>query len=278
MNIICFPHRLGQKKIGVELAPMLFTSLLFKIYPTYKFAIHNVKCKNNKFHYYKNINNLYLLNKSIGHNQPRINIGGDHSMSIATVANSLNEFPNTKIIWIDAHADINTYSSSHSKNKHGMPLSYLTGIDYNKKYKFIKNKLKFDNLLYIGIRDIDPYEKKILKQYNINYISSNNINNNLNESIEKINTFLNGQDKIHISFDVDALDPCLFPHTGTKSQNGIQIDKIYFLLNYLYKKYDIFNTDIVEINPLINTNDNLIKNIYKIIDIFKNQFIGMYLK
>ena len=57
-------------------------------------------------------------------------IGGDHSMSIASVAYTLNRDPNAKVLWIDAHADINTYNSSTTKNLHGMPLSFITGLDY----------------------------------------------------------------------------------------------------------------------------------------------------
>ena len=68
-----------------------------------------------------------------------INIGGDHSMSIATIASTLNKYPNTKVIYFDAHADLNTYKSSKSKHYHGMPLSFITGIDHHKKFSFIKN-------------------------------------------------------------------------------------------------------------------------------------------
>ena len=73
-------------------------------------------------------------------------------MSIATVADTLNRNPNAKVIWIDAHADINTPDSSISKNLHGMPLAFLTGLTSPKEllnYTFIKNQLRFNNLLYI---------------------------------------------------------------------------------------------------------------------------------
>ena len=94
----------------------------------------------------------------------KINIGGDHSMAIATVADSLNRVPpgKLKVIWFDAHPDINTYKSSISKNYHGMPLGYLTGLCKSHYFPFITNYLNFENLLYIGIRDIDEYEKKII--------------------------------------------------------------------------------------------------------------------
>ena len=157
-----------------------------------------------------NLKNLYTSNQSIVGR--KINIGGDHSMSIATVADSLNKFADKdlKVLWFDAHPDINTYESSKSKNYHGMPLSYLTGLSKNSDFSFIHHTLDFDNLMYIGIRDIDHYEKKIIEEKNIKYISCNEVNHNLNKSLDKIINFI-GNSPIHLSFDVDCMDPAFAP-------------------------------------------------------------------
>ena len=66
-------------------------------------------------------------------------------MSIATIADTMNRYPNAKVIYFDAHADINTYASSNSKHYHGMPLSFVTGIDRDSKFTFIKNKMIYGN-------------------------------------------------------------------------------------------------------------------------------------
>ena len=76
-------------------------------------------------------------------------------MAISTVDSSLNKYKDLKVIWIDAHPDINSFKSSKTKNFHGMPLSFLTGMDYNPKFNFIKNILPIKNILYIGIRKIN---------------------------------------------------------------------------------------------------------------------------
>lgn len=273
-NIICFPHRLGQKKIGVEHAPALLLPNIFKKYSNINFNIKTVSCNNN---FHNNINNLYYANKSLIKKEQRINLGGDHSMSIASVAHSLNVYPETKVIWIDAHADINSYDSSTSKNKHGMPLSFLTGLDKKyKRFNFIKTKLPYHNLLYIGLRETDPFEKKIINNNKINYISCDELNDSPINIIFKLQQFIKPNDIIHLSFDVDVFDPSIFPHTGTIVQNGANLHSIHIILNYLFSFHKIYNIDIAEINPFINKN-NLLYNIDVLLELFKPLFNKRYL-
>ena len=151
----------------------------------------------------------------------------------------------TKVIWFDAHPDINTYESSESKNFHGMPLAYLTGLCENEDFSFILNKLNFNNLLYIGIRDIDNYEKKVIDKYGIQYISSEEVNNNVEESIDKINKFI--EDKpVHLSFDVDCMEPEIIPCTGTRYDGGLNLNTKKILDSLVDN--NIVNIDLTEIN------------------------------
>lgn len=99
-NIILFPHDLGQTKHGVDKAPNYIKKYINKKHH----KVYNVK---NSGDFYKNIRELYEINKKTGGN--KINIGGDHSMSIATIADTMNRYPKAKVIYFDAHADINTY-------------------------------------------------------------------------------------------------------------------------------------------------------------------------
>lgn len=243
-NIILFPHKLGQKKDGVNLAYRFVKSKKNIICPINNNS-HNNNLKNN-------LQNLYNINQKL--NGSRINIGGDHSMSIATLAYSLNNFSNLKVLWVDAHADINTLSSSPSGNYHGMPLSFLTGLEKNHSFDFIKNNLNFKNLLYIGLRDIDEYEKEILYKYKINIISSGEFNK---INFNKIDRFINNSN-IHLSLDVDSLDPKYFPSTGTPVPNGLNLNKLLMFLYYLRNK-NVVNCDLTEFNPKIgNDKEKLI--------------------
>ena len=243
MNIIYFPSKLGQIKNGLQNSYKILNSIISS-------KINIVNCNNScKNDLYNNLNNLYITNQYF---DKKINIGGDHSMSIATVAHSLNVHKNLKVIWFDAHPDINTYYRSKTKNLHGMPLSYLSGLDYSLRFHFINNKLDLNNLLYIGIRDIDIFEQEIINKYNISYITPHDFNNNPEYCLQKINNFIN-TDPVHLSFDVDCMDPNIIPCTGTKVINGLMIDQTKFILDNLYDK-NIVNIDIAEINFLLGDN------------------------
>ena len=262
-NIVMFPHRLGQTLYGVDKTPSLL-----KFFLSNKNKYYNVNCSNNLNN---NIFNLYEKISSIS--ESKIIIGGDHSMSIATVADTLNRNPKAKVIWIDAHADINTPDSSMSKNLHGMPLAFLTGLVSQKEllnYAFIKKTLQFDNLLYIGLRDIDPFEKEIISKRNISVITVNELENDFHGSIAKIEKFILDSE-IHISFDVDALDPIFFPCTGTTCKDGIKLNTARDLINILARK-KIINIDITEINLEIGDKNQKIESLYNLFFIF-NKFI-----
>ena len=240
-NIISFGSKLGQRKNGVQFGPN---------YLNYKSFI---KCNisNNLF---TNLNNLYKINNNL--EGKRLNIGGDHSMSIATVAYTLNSYKNTKVIWIDAHADINTFDESSSKIYHGMPLAFLTKLDSNPNFDFIKNGLLFENLLYVGIRDLDKFERKVIDKFNIKFITSEDFNKNNFENIYK---FM-GNNPIHLSLDVDSLDPKYFPSTGTPVKKGINKDT---LLNFLdnIKDSNIVNGDLCEFNPELGSEKDIQKSV-----------------
>jgi len=244
-TIILFPHNLGQTKPGTEKAPYYLKKYINK-------KKHNVKLVKNTGNFFKNIDKLYKEN-SISSGKI-INIGGDHSMSIASIADTINKYPNAKVVYFDAHADINTYKSSNSKHYHGMPLSYVTGLDNNSNFSFIKNKLPFENILYIGSRCWDPFEIDTVYKNNIKFLTPNEINNNFNESLNKILNFV-GDGPIHVSFDVDSIDPRYIPSTGTPVKNGIELDKAITILDKLNSS-NIVNLDITELNMNLGSNED----------------------
>ena len=264
-NLIFFPSNLGQRKKGVEKGPSLIVKEILK-----KENRNNMeKSKktwlniNKSNSIYENLELLYEANDNI--KGPRINIGGDHSMSIATVAHSLNNYNNLKLIWIDAHADINTSYSSKTGNIHGMPLGFLTNLDEDENFFYIYNHLNFENIMYIGIRDIDEFEKKVIKHTAV--MKTNQFNHN--KILDKIDKFV-GNSPIHISLDIDGLDPSYMPSTGTTSEEGLHISPVKGLLDHLYKtkKRQIKNVDICEFNPKIGTKEDVYKTLKNIMYLF----------
>lgn len=266
MNIIFFKSGKGLKKLGTEYAPLIFKKYLKNINKKFFYI-------NNSYNLFINLKNLYEKNNSLlsknNKKKPIINIGGDHSMAISTIASSLNYNKNTKIIYIDAHPDINNYENSKTKNYHGMPLSFLSNIDNNKKLSFIDNKLNLNNLLYIGIRDIDSYEKEIIKKHKIQYINVFEINYNLNYTLNKINKFINNE-KVHISLDIDSIEPNHVSITGLNVPNGINKNNLKILIDHLMKNYKIINFDISELNFNYKSKIQIDKSIYNLKFIFSN--------
>lgn len=269
IRIIFFQNGLGQKRTGIE-------KTVLKLYQHYKYFLSGDKYKNVKNIFFIqdkkdikiNLNNLhktnkYLLNKNINLNNninPIINIGGDHSMAIGTISASLNRYKNNlKVIWIDAHADINTRKSSPSGNFHGMPLAFLTGLDKLDDFSYIKKNLPMNNLCYIGIRDLDNEEINTIQNNKIKTILCNNFNLNIKNIINDIEKWI-GDDYVHLSIDVDGLDPEYIRYTGTISPNGLELNQLLKFISTICRNKKIVNIDLTELN-LYNPelNDMIIK-------------------
>ena len=140
-------------------------------------------------------------------------LGGDHSVSSSSVFASLQKYKDLNVIWIDAHPDIHTYDSTESGNTHGTPLSICTGMEEQHWASRLNlRKLKFENLTYVGIRDIDKFEGETIADKNIRVLDVPSVIDYIKQ--------LNGG-PIHISFDVDALDPDLVDSTGTMVPDGL---------------------------------------------------------
>lgn len=263
-TIVLFLHSLGQAHKGTEKAPLYINKFI-------NHKKHNVKTVANTGNFYKNINKLYKVDKNI--RGKIVNIGGDHSMSIATIADTLNKHPNAKVIYFDAHADINTYDSSNSKHYHGMPLSFVTGLDKDtdKRFPFIKNKLPFKNLLYIGSRCWDAFEIDIVEHNNIKFLTPDDINNNFKDSLQKIMDFV-GDSPVHVSFDVDSIDPKYIPSTGTPVVDGIQLNKAITILESL-NNTNIVNMDITELNMSLGSKADGINSGKNTVALFKKFII-----
>lgn len=185
-------------------------------------------------------------------------IGGDHSQAMSTISALIHLNPNYKIFWIDAHADCNTPMSSPSGNWHGMPLAALlnlfsktelTGMD------FMHQTLKPENVVLFGVRDIDPGEKKVLAQSQVKYFTMEDIKKmGFSKCLHESLTYLGTTNPIHLSFDVDALDPQIMPCTGTPVQGGITYEDMLLIAKEAGKLKNFSSMEIVEYNPALAKN------------------------
>jgi arginase len=246
INALC---KFGQKLNGVQCGPVVLQKYIESFEKRFIFSNVNV---NGLSDYTKLMN----IHKTL---QNPITIGGDHSIAMSTIGSSLQKYKNLKVVWVDAHSDINTPESSLTNNIHGMPLSVLMG---NSNLIDIPVKLKKENLTYIGIRDLDAYEKNFIENENISLFTSSYVQKyGIHHVVEQMNITEN--DTIHLSIDVDVIDPSIFKATGTPVQCGISPEHINLLIQYL--KPNIVSSDIVEYNPLISDLDSEKAILYKFI-------------
>ena len=231
----------GQKRLGVEKPSTYVKRFLIKKSTSCNNCISVPKQNfNSILGYSKLMQHVYT---SIEQGKIPLTIGGDHSIAIGTLSGSLEYYGDTlSTVWVDAHADINTMKSSPSGNLHGMPLSYVSGLQDN--FLQVENKLDLDNLIYLGIRDLDEFEENIIKERNIKHLTSEELNNN-KEIDFNINT-----ENIHLSLDVDVLDPEFMKCTGTQVEKGINLEKLYEVLQWTKNQGNIVSIDLVEYNPL----------------------------
>lgn len=173
-------------------------------------------------------------------------VGGDHGLSLGTIDGVLRKRPDTLVIWLDAHADLNTPSTSVTGNFHGVPLSYLLPFrDPSPDFDWVISKLHPSDLLLLGPRDIDPPEKAFIREYEIT-VAPVDVSALIRWISERDPT---GCRPIHLSFDVDVLDPKEFPSTGTPVKKGERPEAILRILEALMKTGRLESVDLVEFSP-----------------------------
>lgn len=184
-------------------------------------------------------------------------VGGDHSIAIGTIAGAAQHMRDQGkelgVVWVDAHADINTPESSPTSNIHGMPLATLLGQGHSSLCNIggWAPKIKPENVALIGIRTIDDEEKLQLKKSGINYYSMREIDEKGMFSVmtEAIHQVSSGTGGIHLSFDLDSIDPRHAPGVSTPVSGGLTFREAHLILELLYETGKICSLEFVELNP-----------------------------
>lgn len=207
---------------------------------------------------------------------PLLNWGGDHSIGIATAGAFCETYPEGVVIWVDAHADINLPQYSQSGNIHGMPLAILMNLESIAELHFpwIKTHLAPENLIYVGVRDIDPYEKQILEKLNIQHISAECIHQ---KGLPAFESFIKDiiQDRhVHISFDIDSVSPEYARATGLLVPDGLTPSDLRELASIVSTHARIKSVDVAEINPLLEEYELTLQTQQVALDFIENIFIN----
>lgn len=183
-------------------------------------------------------------------------IGGDHSLAIGTIKASLEKHPNLGIIWFDAHGDINTDQTSPTGNIHGMPVATLMGLGAEELLEIGDRKVLLDskNIVYIGSRDLDFGERDMLKEHGIKVYTMHEVDYyGVPRVMEEALSYLGERcQEIHVSFDMDVLDPEVAPGTGTKVPGGMAYREAHLCLELLARTEKLVSVEFVEVNPVLD--------------------------
>jgi arginase len=181
-------------------------------------------------------------------------VGGDHSVSIGTVGGVTHDSP-TGVLWIDAHGDFNTPATSPSGNIHGMALAILLGLGEPDLVDLGRPgpKLQREDVVMIAVRDLDRGERCLLKDsgvqvYTMRAVDERGIAAVATEAIKK----LSHVKRIHVSLDMDCLDPTEAPGVGTPVPGGLTYREAQLLMEMLADTGRVQSADVVEVNPILD--------------------------
>jgi arginase len=189
-------------------------------------------------------------------------LGGDHSIGIGSLTGILRCRPNVGVVWVDAHADLNIPETSGSGNMHGMPVGLLmdhptASCDHSKLpgFEFLVDgpRLQPEQIVYIGLRDVDPAERKWIKELGIKAFTMYDVDKyGIGGVMEQTLEHLLKDDPnrpLHLSYDIDSVDPVLAPATGTTVRGGLTFREAHFVAEAIAQSGNLSSGEIVELNP-----------------------------
>ncbi len=182
-------------------------------------------------------------------------LGGDHAIAMGTIAGLLRVRPKMGLLWFDAHGDFNTEDTSPSGNIHGMPVAVAAGLSRTELASPFKGTyLDTAKIVYVGVRTLDPDEAEALRQSNATVFSMHEIDRyGMREVMRRaIDIVTDGTDGVHLSFDIDALDPIYAPGSGTPYSGGLTDREAHLALELLAEADVLTSMEMVEVNPILD--------------------------
>jgi len=191
-------------------------------------------------------------------------LGGDHSMSIGSLAGIGAHCAKHKktlgVIWIDAHADMNTAETTPSGNIHGMPVSIALGIGHPSLTSIGGNFPKLDprNLAIVGLRSIDPGERELIKELGVAAYTMFDVDKlGMYEIASRVlEDMARSVDHLHISFDVDGVDPSFAPGVGTPVPGGLSFRETHLFMEMISQVEAYGSLEVAEVNPILDVRNS----------------------
>lgn len=183
-------------------------------------------------------------------------LGGDHSIALGSITGLTRVHKEVGILWIDAHGDFNTEETTPSGNIHGMALAALAGLGNNHLTEIggWSPKLNTQSIVIVGARDLDHDEQHLLRTHNIHVFTMSDIDQRGISDVMRQALALAGQanDGIHVSLDMDALDPTYAPGVGTPVRGGLTYREAHLAMELIADSGRLVAMDVVEVNPILD--------------------------
>ncbi len=187
-------------------------------------------------------------------------LGGDHSVAIGTIAGISSSARKSRktagVLWVDAHGDLNTDATTPSGNIHGMPLAAALGLGAIELTSIGGDHPKLDpkNVVLIATRELDEGERTLIKQHRITVYTMEEIDKyGMSVIISKALRKLKGVELLHVSFDLDAVDPSVAPGVGTPVKGGLNYREAHLIMETLNEQKAMTSLEIVEVNPILDS-------------------------
>lgn len=274
ISIIGMPMDLGQSRRGVDMGPSAIRyagvverleKLGYKIHDKGDIEIgrpgKDEEASDGNLKFLKAVTNANTklasaVNEIVESGSFPLVFGGDHSIAIGTLAGISKHYESLGVIWYDAHGDLNTSETSPSGNIHGMPLAVSIGIGHPALTNIADYcpKVKPENIVIIGARSLDEGERLLIRDKGIKVYTMHEIDRlGMTKVMEEAVQYLKGKtDGVHLSLDLDGLDPSDAPGVGTPVLGGISYRESHLAMEILEESKIITSAEFVEINPILD--------------------------
>jgi arginase len=185
-------------------------------------------------------------------------LGGDHSLSLGTVAgvaaHAREQGRPLFVLWLDAHSDFHTPMTTRSGNLHGTPVAYLAGLGDFEAFPPFPDPVPADRICLFGIRSVDPDERTALRGHGITPVDMRELDER--GFVAPLSVFLDqvraADGLLHVSLDVDFLDPSIAPAVGTTVPGGATFREAHLVMEMLHESGLVSSLDLVELNPFLD--------------------------
>ncbi|MBU5267900.1 arginase [Virgibacillus proomii] len=274
ISIIGVPMDLGQSRRGVDMGPsaMRYAGAIERLeWLGYRIQdlgdIPIIKPDRESSDQISNLKNLQqvveanqkladMVDRQISKGYFPLIFGGDHSIAIGSLAGISKHYERLGVIWYDAHGDLNTAETSPSGNIHGMPLAASLGLGNEELTKIggYAPKIESENIVIIGARSLDPGERELIENKGIKVFTMHEIDRiGMPKVMEEAISYLQDRtDGVHLSLDVDGLDPSEAPGVGTPVIGGMTYRESHLAMEMLAEAEIITSAEFVEVNPILD--------------------------